>query len=51
MTAEVETNDAGGLDEKEFLDILEDLYHYQGSLDKCNDIIIKYNATVLKGGL
>jgi hypothetical protein len=48
MTAEVETNDSGGLDEKELTDLLEDLFRYQGSLNKCNDIIIKYNATIPK---
>jgi hypothetical protein len=46
MTAEVETNDQGGLDERELTDLLEDLYRYQGALDKCNDVILKYNATV-----
>jgi hypothetical protein len=48
MTAEVETNDQGGLDEKELTDILEDLYQYQGALDRCNSTIILYNTTVLK---
>jgi hypothetical protein len=46
MSAEVETNEQGGLDEKELTDLLEDLYQYQGALDRCNDIIIKYNGTV-----
>jgi len=46
MTAEVETNEQGGLDEKELTDLLEDLFVYQGALDRCNDIILKYNATV-----
>lgn len=46
MSAEVETNAVGGLDEQELNDILEDLYQYQGALDKCNDIIIKYNSTI-----
>lgn len=46
MTAEVETNDQGGLDEKELNDILEDLYRFQGALDRCNNIIYLYNQSV-----
>lgn len=46
MTAEVETNEFGGLDEKELTDLLEDLYRYQGALGRCNDIILKYNGTI-----
>ena len=49
MTAEVVTNEFGGLSDVELLDLLENLYRYQGSLDKCNSIIMKYNATVPKG--
>jgi hypothetical protein len=46
MSAEVTTNDAGGLDEGELNDMLEDLTQYQGALDRCNDIIYRFNQTV-----
>lgn len=40
---EVETNDAGGLDEKETDDMLENLLLYQGALNKCNATIEEFN--------
>lgn len=46
MSQEVMTNDEGGLDPKELDDMIEDLYRYQGALDRCNKIINKYNQTV-----
>lgn len=49
MSAEVMTNDQGGLDKPELDDLLEDLFQYQGALDRCNDIIIKYNIIQNKG--
>lgn len=48
MSAEVMTNDEGGLDEPELTDLLEDLTQYQGALDRCNDIIYKYNRSIPK---
>jgi len=43
---EVVSDDNGGLDEDNTKAILGNLYIYQGALDRCNDIIIRYNGTV-----
>lgn len=43
---EVVTNDVGGLDEPQLINLLENLTLYQGALDKCNTIINNYNMTV-----
>jgi len=40
------SDDNGGLDEENTQAILGNLYIYQGALDRCNDIIIRYNGTV-----
>ena len=43
---EVVSDDNAGLDEENTKAILGNLYIYQGALDRCNDIIIRYNGTV-----
>jgi len=40
------SNDQGGLDEANTKNALGNLYIYQGALDRCNDVLIRYNATV-----
>jgi len=43
---EVATNDQGGLDEQGTKSMMANLYIYQGALDRCNESIRLYNATI-----
>ncbi len=43
---QVESNDAGGLDELNTKVLLVNLELYQGALDRCNFTIQKYNEAV-----
>lgn len=45
---QVESNDAGGLDEANLKAILVNLELYRGSLDRCNEAIRQYNLLTIR---
>jgi len=49
ILVEVETNDEGGLDEAETIQVLDDIDILYGALDRCNIEIKTYNESI-KGG-